>query len=427
MRNDIILITLDCWPYWALEEMKELASFADDNSYEKTESVCQGASTWFALPSINSSLYSSQAYTDTGELSDRVVTLAEVLSEEGYSTGAFIGANPYANLWTRGFDTFWNGGLEPGSEPNLFDKLMNDYNGYRLKYLALQERVSISDVLKRSKAWYRDQESPRFLWVHLMDTHEPYLPGLLDGFDIGLTRVYRALYEHKSKRGKDMSEESLTTHRELYRKVLRNIEPNLVEFLREFNENSTVLITGDHGQEIEDGMHAHARMLDSVIKVPFLCRWMLDTPLEYPDSPVRQIDIAPTIVEGVGSPVPDEWEGAPIDGTNRDSFTIGDYEYFDSVYVAVRTEKYKMIKTFDYDTKNLREIEVYDISSDPSEENNIYSEMNEDELSILEDKLDEFLDRRDIRKEIYTYPPNSEVSDKTEVAKDRLRELGYIE
>lgn len=424
MGEDIVLITMDCWRPESLQEMPALREFTSEEGFTQTDSFCPGASTWFAFPSIHSSLYAPQAYSELGNLTNRVKTLAEVLSEAGYATGGFIGANPYTHLWTRGFDEVWNGGLESASSG--LSRLWNEKNLYQLKYLALRERTSMSSVVERAKEWYNRQDSPRFLWVHLMDTHEPYLPGLKAGLDVGLIDSYKALWELSATRGADMSPEGVETHRQLYEKVLHQIDEPLVDFIDSFDDSTTICLTADHGQEIERGMVDHKRMYESVVRTPFLCRWTLENELNEPDVGIRQLDIAPTIVEGIGEQLPDSWEGSPIDGEWRDSFSIGDYRHLDSVYTAVRTEEEKFIKTFDYDTREVTNREYYRLEEDPDEAQNLYPDGERSQE--LESKLARFLGREDIRLDIYTYPPENEGGDATvEVAESRLRELGYIE
>jgi arylsulfatase A-like enzyme len=383
---------------------------------------CQAASTWFALPSIHSSLYSPQAYTEGGNLTQQIETLAQVLSEEGYNTAGFVGANPYANLWKDGFDEFWNGGLESEDNELSLSQLSEEYNLYWLKYLVLKERTSITDVTERALDWYTSTDGPRFLWVHLMDTHEPYLPGLRVGLDIGLPKVYKAFYRHIQER-ESLSKDVLQTHRELYDKTLNRVQQPLINFLEELDNRSTVVVTGDHGQEIERGWHAHARMYDEIIRVPFFCRWTLGPEIEYPEGPVRQIDLAPTIVDAVGGLVPSSWEGEPIDDRDRDSYSIGNYDYFGYAYAALRSKGKKVIKSFDCESFELTNTEYYDLSDDPGEIENLHPD--DEECKLLEERLDGFLDRDDIRLDIYSYPPDETAE--TSVAKSRLRELCYME
>lgn len=401
--------------------MRRLSTYFRSNDYHDTDVVCQAASTWFAFPSIHASLYSSQAYTNGGNLTGRVETLARTLSDVGYETGGFVGANPYANLWTDGFDEFWNSGLAD-DDGDWVSSLVDQYRLYRLKYLWLRERTSIGELTDRALSWYNSVEKPRFVWMHVMDTHEPYLPGIRAGLDIGLVNVYRAFYQHM-KRREAMSDEILQIHRELYDKTLERVQQPLIAFVDALADDATVIVTGDHGQEIERGWHAHARMYDEVIRVPFFCRWTLDSDIEYPDGPVRQIDIAPTLVDGVSSTHPSQWEGEPIDGEDRESFSIGDYNYFGHAYAALRTTEHKLIKSFDYESLEPVDAEYYDLVDDPAETENRYPDGAP--CADLEARLTEFLNRDDIRLDIYSYPPSE--SAETNATTSRLRELGYLD
>lgn len=421
MARDIVLIIFDCWRYDAIDRMARLSTYFRANGYTRTDMVCQAASTWFAFPSIHASLYSPQAYTQTGTLTDRVEPLARILSNAGYDTAGFVGANPYANLWTDGFDEFWNSDLL-SDDRSWWSSLVEKYSLYRLKYLGLRERTPIGDLSARALEWYESSEKPRFLWMHVMDTHEPYLPGLRDGLDIGLLSVYKAFYRHMMGR-EGMAEETLETHRHLYEKTLDRVQRPLIDFLDSLDEDATVIVTGDHGQEIERGWHAHARMYDEVLRVPFCCRWTLDSDVVYPDGPVRQIDVAPTLVDGLGLDRPPQWEGRPIDGDDRESFSIGDYSYFDRAYAALRTADRKLIKSFDHETLAPVNSEYYDLVEDPGETENRYP--NGPACARLEDHLTEFLQRDDIRLDIYSHPPRERTP--TRATTSRLRDLGYID
>jgi len=419
--RDVVLVTFDCWRYDAIDRMDGLTEYAEHDDYVVTDAVCQAASTWFAMPIIHSSRYPMDAYTEAGTLAEDVVPLARVLSDEGYSTGAFVGSNPYANLWTGGFDEFWNGGLEKDPEDrSVLERLWTERNLYRLNYALLRERTSMSEVIDEAREWYANADGPRFLWVHFMDTHEPYLPGLRSGLEIGLFDVYRAFYRHH-RDSASMSDSTLKVHRELYERTLDRIDDTVTDLFSFIDRDATVVVTGDHGQEIERGIHGHARMYEEVVRVPFLVRWTLDRDLELPDGPVRQIDVAPTILDGLEIDRPRSWVGEPFDGERRDSYSIGDYDYFGSVYTALRTGRYKIMKTFDVDTRQLEATELYDLQLDPGERNDRYPDG--ERARELEAKLDEFLDG--VRFDIYSYPPEAE--QRPEVVEERLRELGYLE
>ena len=88
---------------------------------------------------------------------ESVVTLAEIFDEAGYHTGGFISLGVLSEIYglNQGFDSF-------------VDPFIGDSDRwYR----------SAEEVLEPATSWLRqNQETPFFLWLHLSDPHEPYLP-----------------------------------------------------------------------------------------------------------------------------------------------------------------------------------------------------------------------------------------------------------
>ena len=107
-----------------------------------------------AHTSLFTSLYPTQlAVRRNGEIIPaEVVTLAEILREQGYSTAAFVSAtvlHSYFRL-NQGFLAYFDGDVKRGSRP-------------------------ASEILGDVSRWMRYfRKEPFFLWVHLFDPHTPY-------------------------------------------------------------------------------------------------------------------------------------------------------------------------------------------------------------------------------------------------------------
>jgi len=146
-------------------------------------------------------------------------------------------------------------------------------------------------------------------------------------------------------------------------------------------DNTVVIYAGDNG--IFWGEH---RLVDKrfayeeSIRVPFMVRYpgLIKSPGKRLSQMVLNIDLAPTILDLAGLKVPENMHGKSIvpllasrDVSWRTSWL---YEYFlDFPYTvpginAVRTDNYKYIE---YQSKDYPP-ELYNISSDPKEKNNIY-------------------------------------------------------
>ncbi len=94
-------------------------------------------------------------------LPDEAVTLAEVLKENGYVTGASVAAFVTTKAWgfSQGFDSYFD--TIPKVEQNL-------WHSERRGDAVVDDAIS----------WWQAQpaDKPHFLWVHLYDAHFPYQP-----------------------------------------------------------------------------------------------------------------------------------------------------------------------------------------------------------------------------------------------------------
>jgi arylsulfatase A-like enzyme len=96
-------------------------------------------------------------------LEDSKTTLAELLKQAGYATGAFVSA------WV--LDSKW--GLAQG-----FDRYADKFDLSKLKVVSLGTVQKPGDqVMDEALAWLDSVRAGRFFaWVHLYDPHTPYAP-----------------------------------------------------------------------------------------------------------------------------------------------------------------------------------------------------------------------------------------------------------
>ncbi len=347
------------------------------------------------------------------ELDDDVETLAEILSENGYSTYAMTtGPLVTETSLDRGFDSYW----------------YRDRN----KNLAGKWGTTAREKLSRL-------EDPFFLYMHLWELHWPIeVPSEYDSAAYGNSPFARALSA---------------------------LDRELESFVAELPENTMIVFHGDHGESItgrgipwaipryvyrrfvrekltyERGYDTRRltrvinRIADTISRpdirdhyletghgtdiydfttnVPFLvCAPDLDPATV--DNQVRQIDIFPTVLNAIGieyDPTEDidgESLLPPTAVEDRDAYmraTGGDNRggRGNSWMRGIRTNGYKYIE---YPSRDWSP-ELYDLDSDPSELSPIQDEELEAEL---ENKL-----------------PNQELMDveKSDVD-DLLRDLGYL-
>ena len=215
----------------------------------------------------------------TDGLADRADTVAEVLRRSGYGTYA-VQSNGWLEQtfgFHQGFDRYMfpRGGSSPGLKPMIWPHADKVYKE--------AERLIAA----------HDRERPFFLYLHFMDVHE-----------------YAAPPDHR-RYGSD--------EQGAYLAALAWID-EVVGRLRGTLDREGVLdrtvmmLASDHGETFgETGVHGHARNVRTpVLRVPLLIR------LPFPIEPrrvavqVRNLDIAPTLLDLAGVPIPKGFEGESL-------------------------------------------------------------------------------------------------------------------
>jgi len=417
--RDVVLVTVDCWRHDAPARMPTLGALTD--GYERRDAICQAPATRGAFPALLASKYYPQAYAGFDAVSDDVRSLPAVLSDAGYATCGIVGSNPFLSTWSDDFDCFWNDGMdaEPdGSELRESVRAGASTLRHALNYVRLRSRVPASAVASRAREWYERESGPRFLWMHLMDVHVPFFPGLRKGLDEGLLDGYRS--HLRFMRDPDsLSPAEYETLERFYWRSVERLDEQLSDVLGFLDDDALVVLTGDHGEEFDHGEFGHARPYDECIRVPLLSS--PDLSASFGDREVlRHLDVPASIVDAVGQPVPTGWEGSPgREAEPFPAFTLNHSPQFGRTYGSIRTERYKLFRAFDEDTDEAVATEAYDLESDPGETRDL-SDDPPTTVRTLERRLDEFLSRDDIRGKIHEDP-----RDAPEVVEDRLQALGY--
>jgi N-acetylglucosamine-6-sulfatase len=165
------------------------------------------------------------------------------------------------------------------------------------------------------------------------------------------------------------------------------------------------VVTSDHGYWYgEHGLSAERRLAyEEALRIPMMIRYPAKISAgSRPSETVLSLDIAPTMLEFAGVPVPGNLHGASllpvIDNTVTDwrsSFLIEYYSdtVFERImamgYKAVRTDKYKYIQYVDLEGMN----EFYDLANDPYElENVIGDERYQTALEEMQAELKRLLE-----------------------------------
>jgi choline-sulfatase len=153
-------------------------------------------------------------------------------------------------------------------------------------------------------------------------------------------------------------------------------------------EETAIIVSSDHGESVgELGMYfEHGNCCEGTTHVPLLVHWpgMTDRPDMPPtrrsiDGLIYQVDLAPTVLELLGMEVPTRWDGssfAPaVQGKSfagRDHLILGTGVW--SFQRAVRTERYRLIRTIHSGLYPYDPLYLFDTQSDPQQRHNLATE-----------------------------------------------------
>lgn len=242
----------------------------------------QSSWTKISVASLLTSLWpASHGIRDAQDgLGDAAVTVSEVLRDAGYATYG-VQTNGWLHQsfgFHQGFDRyrFPMGGGDPRlGQPSLWPHA---------------DRVveQASELLER-----HDRARPFFLYLHFMDVHEFAAPPEFKHFGTDSKGAYLAAVRWVDD-------------------AVKRVRERLAELGH--LERTVLIFTADHGETFgEHGVHGHARnVLTPVVWVPLVFRFPFPLePLRVP-AQVRSVDVAPTILELVGAPIPARFEGESL-------------------------------------------------------------------------------------------------------------------
>lgn len=138
-------------------------------------------------------------------------------------------------------------------------------------------------------------------------------------------------------------------------------------------EDTVIIITADHGDSFgEHGIYSdHVNADESVHHIPLIICWPGRVKAGTSDGQLRyQLDLAPTLCDMLGAPVPAMWDGQSFAGllmgepdAGREYLVWGHATY--TIQRAVRTPDFLMIRTYDsYHYQHHRPVELYDMRTD---------------------------------------------------------------
>jgi arylsulfatase A-like enzyme len=257
---------------------------------------------------------------------------------------------------------------------------------------------------------------PFFLWVYLMDPHDPYFEHPYNG-----NATARVVTPNPSP-------ERLPLILEQYRAEIRYTDQQVGRILNALEatgkaSNTVVIFTADHGEEfLEHGGWWHGTTLyREVLNVPLIFRLPRN---QFAGSirsdPVMGVDIAPTVLEVIGIPYPDSWEGIPLFTTEADSQRIrmSEVDHEGNQVKTINQGDWIWIEANPDNPRGLPTHALFNLAEDPGEIWNV-ADAKPQIAQTMRDNLIQIRTRALSKKGVV---PELTIDQATE---ERLRALGY--
>jgi len=380
------------------------------------DATVQSPKTW---PSMASMLTSTYPATNGIRIRPRrplpasSLTLAEMLREAGYRTGAVVANVSLGRefAFDQGFDVFvesWIEELVRQSGRRTFENAPGRVKRYTNATLVTDQGIGLLDELSG------DPTRPFFLWLHYIDPHGPYVPPR--GYEALFTDAYPRepvpldripVFQRQPDPKTGASSQDVGFYKAQYDREIRYWDDELERLLesvdaRGLRERTLIVVTADHGESL--GEHDHFFRHGPVpyqtnARVPLVLRLPGRLPSgRVVETPVGLIDLAPTILELLGIEAPES-----VQGTSLLPLAFGEEASRPPVFMesgrrepwqlSVRRGKWKLVHlpaSEDRTWLKRREVELYDIARDPGETNDV-ADLYPDVVRDLRLRLDEWL------------------------------------
>ena len=272
-------------------------------------------------------------------------TLATLLHERGYATGAVLGSAVLDSRFglNRGFDFYYDHFDFSRLDEKNIDAMMRPGN----------------EVVNHALNWLEgNRRKPFLLWVHLYDAHYPYNP----------PSPYREKYR---------------TH--LYDGGIAFVDAQvrrLVAYLKSkgIYDRTLIVVAGDHGEGLgEHGEKTHGFFIyDTTLHVPLIFKLPADAARQRPvvSESANLADLLPTILEVLGSGRPKELQGRSLVAAMEGKTAAASVENYAETYlprIHFNWSELRGVRFRQYHFIEAPRPELYDLSGDPHEVKNLYS------------------------------------------------------
>ncbi len=234
----------------------------------------------------------------TARVSDKEETLAEMLLQHGYETGAMISGKvlaPHFKL-DQGFQTYSLGSIN------------QDVNN---QYPERRAEETISEAIGFLK---EKRNGPFFLWIHLYDPHTPYdapapYHSIYDpDYEGALRGTVRDITRLTASKGSALSSRDREHLQALYHGEVTYMDHHigrLLDFMEEQKilDNTLIAAIADHGENLgEGGRFFHGDDLyEPALRIPFLLRFpkKIQAGIRIAEQ-AQAIDLLPTLLALLG-------------------------------------------------------------------------------------------------------------------------------
>jgi arylsulfatase A-like enzyme len=375
---------------------------------------------------------SHQVYTQQDKLDPTILTLADILRVNNFTSAAFTGGGRVSAVFgfSKGFDRYYE------NKSSWIDK------------------DTPEELLEKSLNWLeQNRDKNYFLFLHTYQPHDPYS----NSSDFGQLFLekehawkkidlfsYLHRLEGSSEPGviplSDVQKENIVA---LYDGEIRYTDECLIKPLIEglknldLYENTLIVITSDHGEAFyEHGMWMHGGQLyNELIKVPLIIKFPHEKHKgKKVTNNVSLIDITPTILKELGiGDQKEEFDGEDIiplitglDSLERHCFSEipvkGNLGKVSVVYKDFKLILNRIVHKDKFISQAPPvELELYNLRQDSNEKNNLAT-AEEEMVKYLMAKIEEYL-----RKKPKTGLKGKEKPVIDEALRKRLKALGYIE
>jgi len=337
-----------------------LNSLDDENKLNKVE---------FATSSCSESLCGIVSILSSREyqyLSYDLFKLNDLLRDQGYHIEFLLSSSHYFL------------GKKKLYGPNI-DRYVD---GTHFKNHTVYDDRGVIEALEKTSEY---SGKPTLFYFHLMSSHQ--LGNKLNQFN--QFNAIEPIEKYNLKKGSKERYQSEVNNYDMGVLQTDNYIQKIFSMLsqKKYLDNALVIITGDHGDGLgERGNYSHTQHLfQEDISIPLLIYDTDDTPysnLEF----ATHVDIAPTIVERIGLPIPESWHGKSLlEPLRIPRFTNHQTNWeirWKAVIMKTNDAIYKYLKL---DKKYTgKEIEMlYELVSDPDEEFNLIQHPPEAALKSL--------------------------------------------